>query len=120
MKNNNEVHKAFLLGISRQLMWGYVAIAIFMIGSGLEQAFLSKQLIEMGFLANQAAFIFTIYGVAVVDKLAFLSAICVFKSSISLFFSFRETNVSLIWLSTAAMLLCFACCSFEISSREAA
>lgn len=74
MKNNNEVHKAFLLGISRQLMWGYVAIAIFMIGSGLEQAFLSKQLIEMGFLANQAAFIFTIYGVAVAIS-AWLSAI---------------------------------------------
>ncbi|MDT1940567.1 MULTISPECIES: MFS transporter [Carnobacterium] len=74
MKNNNEVHKAFLLGISRQLMWGYVAIAIFMIGSGLEQAFLSKQLIEMGFLANQAAFIFTIYGVAVAIA-AWLSAI---------------------------------------------
>ncbi len=59
---------------SVSIFWGYVAISIFMIGSGLEQAFLSKQLLDLGFLSNQSAIVFTIYGVSVALS-AWLTAI---------------------------------------------
>ncbi|MDT1996570.1 hypothetical protein CKN82_06400 [Carnobacterium divergens] len=70
LKTQNKHNKV----ISGSLLWGYFAIVIFMIGSGLEQAFLSKQLLEFGFLANQTAAIFTAYGVSVAIS-AWLAAI---------------------------------------------
>ena len=49
----------------KALFWGFVAIIIFMTGDGVEQAFLSKQIVEMGFTAGQSAMVFTVYGVTV-------------------------------------------------------
>ncbi|MGE8081671.1 MFS transporter [Peribacillus loiseleuriae] len=54
-----------ILGMPKALFWGFVAIIIFMTGDGVEQAFLSKQIVEMGFTAGQSAMVFTVYGVTV-------------------------------------------------------
>lgn len=60
----NPEQKMFL-GMPKALFWGFVAIVIFMTGDGVEQAFLSKQIVEMGFTAGQSAMVFTVYGVTV-------------------------------------------------------
>jgi len=57
--------KKLLFGMPRMLLWGFVAIVIFMVGDGIEQAFLSKQIVEMGFSPSQSALIFTVYGITV-------------------------------------------------------
>ena len=50
-------------GLSKSLFWGYVAIAFFMTGDGLEQAFLSDYLVNtVGFSTDQVGTIFTVYG----------------------------------------------------------
>ncbi|MCS2167916.1 MFS transporter [Scandinavium manionii] len=46
-----------------KLFWGYIAIAIFMTGDGVELAFLSKYIIDIGFTVSQSAMIFTVYAV---------------------------------------------------------
>ncbi|TKJ95861.1 MFS transporter [Plantibacter flavus] len=57
--------KAFL-GLSGPLLWGYVAIAFFMTGDGLEQAFLSDFLVTSeGFSTDQVGSLFTVYGLIV-------------------------------------------------------
>lgn len=54
------------LGLSSSLIWGYVAIAFFMTGDGLEQAFLSDYLVtNAGFTTAQTGSIFTVYGFVV-------------------------------------------------------
>ncbi|MFC7343927.1 MFS transporter [Saccharopolyspora griseoalba] len=54
------------LGLSPALLWGYVAIAFFMTGDGLEQAFLSDYLVtQAGFSTSQAGTLFTVYGLVV-------------------------------------------------------
>ncbi|MCM3655345.1 MFS transporter [Metabacillus litoralis] len=60
----NLEHKT-ILGMPKALFWGFVAIMIFMTGDGIEQAFLSKQIVEMGYTAGQSAMVFTVYGVTV-------------------------------------------------------
>ncbi|CAI3959591.1 Atg22 family (BtlA) (PUBMED:12583894) [Commensalibacter communis] len=47
------------------LVWGYIAIAIFMAGDGFEAAFLSKFITDMGFSEAQSGLVFTIYGLMV-------------------------------------------------------
>lgn len=44
------------------LIWGYIAIAIFMAGDGFEVAFLSKYITNLGFSPEQASNVFTVYG----------------------------------------------------------
>jgi predicted MFS family arabinose efflux permease len=51
-------------GLPKKLLWGFVAIAIFMAGDGFEMAFLSKHITDMGFSPAQSAVVFTIYGLA--------------------------------------------------------
>lgn len=46
------------------LLWGYIAIAVFMTGDGFELAFLSHYIKELGFSPAQASFAFTLYGLA--------------------------------------------------------
>ncbi|MGL4725978.1 MAG: MFS transporter [Scandinavium sp.] len=46
-----------------KLFWGYIAIAIFMTGDGVELAFLSKYIIDIGFDVSQSAMVFTVYAV---------------------------------------------------------
>lgn len=47
------------------LIWGYIAIAIFMAGDGFEAAFLSKYITDIGFSEAQSGFVFTVYGLMV-------------------------------------------------------
>lgn len=61
---NADKPKQFL-GLPRTLIWGYVAIAIFMTGDGIEQAFLSKYIVNIGFEAHQASTVLTLYGLVV-------------------------------------------------------
>ncbi|WP_052365413.1 MFS transporter [Halotalea alkalilenta] len=63
-KQSSSSGKQFL-GLPIILMWGYLAIAIFMTGDGIEQAFLSSYLIEIGFSQGDAAMVFTVYGLIV-------------------------------------------------------
>lgn len=50
-------------GLSANLVWGYVAVALFMTGDGLEQAFLSNYLSGATDFSNaQIGTIFTVYG----------------------------------------------------------
>jgi len=51
-------------GLPINLLWGYVAIAVFMTGDGFELAFLSHYIKELGFTPAQASFAFTLYGLA--------------------------------------------------------
>lgn len=62
-------------GLSSSLFWGYVAIAFFMTGDGLEQAFLSDYLVNaVGFSTDQVGTIFTVYGL--------MAAIAAFASGV--------------------------------------
>ncbi|MDI2091211.1 MFS transporter [Commensalibacter oyaizuii] len=56
------------------LIWGYIAIAIFMAGDGFEIAFLSKYITDMRFSQEQASFVFTVY--------AFAAAIAAWSSGV--------------------------------------
>ena len=49
-------------GLPKNLLWGYVAIFLFMTGDGFELAFLSRYIIELGFSPSQATFAFAVYG----------------------------------------------------------
>ena len=44
------------------LLGGYIAIVFCMTGDGIEQAFLSKYIVNLGFSAGDSALIFTVYG----------------------------------------------------------
>ncbi|HEV2324434.1 MAG TPA: MFS transporter [Terracidiphilus sp.] len=50
------------LGMPLALLGGYIAIVFYMTGDGIEQAFLSKYLVNLGFGASRAALVFTVYG----------------------------------------------------------
>jgi polyol permease family len=52
-------------GMPMALFWGYIAVAIFMVGDGMEQAFLSKYVIDLGFSSVDAARLITVYGIGV-------------------------------------------------------
>lgn len=52
------------LGLPLNLIWGYVAIAIFMTGDGFELAFLSHYIKDLGFTPSQASLPITLYGLA--------------------------------------------------------
>ena len=52
------------LGLPLSLVWGYIAIAVFMTGDGFELAFLSHYIKSLGFTPAQASMAFTLYGLA--------------------------------------------------------
>lgn len=56
---------AYWFGLPKHLIWGFVAIAVFMAGDGFEMAFLSRHITDMGFTPGQSALVFTFYGLAV-------------------------------------------------------
>lgn len=53
------------LGLPMVLIWGYIAVAIFMTGDGFEQAFLSKYIVGLGYSDSQAGRVIAIYGLIV-------------------------------------------------------
>ena len=57
-----ESSRGLLLGMPVCLIWGYVAIALFMTGDGIELAFLSRYIVDLGFTPTQASLLFTVYG----------------------------------------------------------
>jgi polyol permease family len=56
--------QAHWFGLPLTLLWGYIAIAVFMSGDGFEMAFLSKHITDMGFSPAESALVFTVYGLA--------------------------------------------------------
>jgi polyol permease family len=52
-------------GIARPLAWGYVGLALFMVGDGIEQGFLAPYLDRIGFSAGDIAALFSVYGIVV-------------------------------------------------------
>ena len=55
-----------MLGMPRRLVFGYLALAIFMAGDGFELTFLSRYLVQQhGFSPQQAGLAFTVYGFVV-------------------------------------------------------
>ncbi|WP_159567163.1 MFS transporter [Budvicia diplopodorum] len=61
--NQDVGYSKIVFGMPVKLFWGYVAIAVFMTGDGVELAFLSKYIIELGFSVSQSALVFTVYAV---------------------------------------------------------
>ncbi|HCJ7637721.1 TPA: MFS transporter, partial [Enterobacter hormaechei subsp. xiangfangensis] len=59
----SEINKQWL-GLPLNLLWGYLAIAVFMTGDGFELAFLSHYIKSLGFTPAEASFAFTLYGLA--------------------------------------------------------
>ena len=57
-----EESRGLLFGMPLSLIWGYIAIAVFMTGDGIELAFLSRYVVDLGFSPTQASFLFTVYG----------------------------------------------------------
>lgn len=54
------------LGMPKKLVFGYIALAIFMAGDGFDLTFLSRYLVvEQGFTPQQAGLCFTVYGLVV-------------------------------------------------------
>lgn len=62
--NNLENETKQWLGLPLNLLWGYVAIALFMTGDGFELAFLSKYITDLGFTEAQSSSAFAVYGFA--------------------------------------------------------
>ena len=61
---NQQTERQFL-GLPLVLIWGYVAVAIFMTGDGVEQAFLSKYIGSLGFSSSEAGRVLAVYGLVV-------------------------------------------------------
>lgn len=59
---HREESRGLLFGMPLSLIWGYIAIALFMTGDGIELAFLSRYVVDLGFSATQASLLFTVYG----------------------------------------------------------
>ena len=55
----SEINKQWL-GLPLNLLWGYLAIAVFMTGDGFELAFLSHYIKSLGFTPAEASFAFTL------------------------------------------------------------
>lgn len=52
------------LGLPPGLVYGLLAVLIFMVGDGLEGGWLSKYIVSLGFTLQQSALLFTVYGIA--------------------------------------------------------
>jgi polyol permease family len=53
------------IGIPSHLFWGYIGVLIFMMGDGLELAWISPYLVDQGLTVQQAAGLTTAYGVTI-------------------------------------------------------
>ncbi|MFB5189561.1 MFS transporter [Alicyclobacillus fastidiosus] len=64
-EHSQTMYRRQVLGMPVALLWGFVAVACFMVGDGIEQAFLSKYIVQLGFTLTQSALVFTVYGITV-------------------------------------------------------
>lgn len=53
------------IGIPSHLVWGYLGVLFFMMGDGLEIAWLSPYLIDQGFTVQQTSLLFSAYGITI-------------------------------------------------------
>ena len=53
------------IGLPANLFWGYVGLTLFMVGDGVEQAWISMYLVGKGMSVTSASFLLTFYGVTV-------------------------------------------------------
>lgn len=92
-----------LLGLPRNLVVGYVAVALFMTGDGFELTFLSKYLVDLGYTSVDAALVFTVYGVV-----AALSAWC--SGVVAQVFGVRRVMLTggVLWLGLQVVFLALA------------
>lgn len=76
--SNLSSNESFLdkIGIPSHLAWGFFGVMIFMMGDGLELAWLSPYLVEQGLTVQQAAVLTTSYGVTIAIA-AWLSGVLV-------------------------------------------
>ncbi|MFB4475377.1 MFS transporter, partial [Oceanobacillus caeni] len=76
--SNLSGNESFLdrIGIPSHLAWGFFGVMIFMMGDGLELAWLSPYLVEQGLTVQQAAVLTTSYGVTIAIA-AWLSGVLV-------------------------------------------
>ncbi|WP_067933297.1 MFS transporter [Alicyclobacillus kakegawensis] len=63
MRTVGETKQVFGMPVS--LAWGFLAVFLFMVGDGVEQAFLSKYIVQLGFSVDQAALVFSVYGIVI-------------------------------------------------------
>ncbi|AKG73499.1 MFS transporter [Salinicoccus halodurans] len=61
-QNNNFLDK---IGLPSHLVWGYLGVMIFMMGDGLELAWISPYLVDQGLTVQQTAFLTTAYGITI-------------------------------------------------------
>lgn len=54
-----------ILGLRTDLVWGLIGVLLFIVGDGVEQAWISPYLIERGLSMPQSATLIAIYGIAV-------------------------------------------------------
>ncbi|CAK7193530.1 Alpha-ketoglutarate permease [Commensalibacter sp. Nvir] len=53
------------IGLPKNLLWGYIGLSLFMIGDGIEQAWLTLYFVKKGLSASNASFLITCYGITV-------------------------------------------------------
>ncbi|MDW8847459.1 MFS transporter [Erwinia sp. MMLR14_017] len=53
------------IGLPANLIWGYIGLTLFMVGDGVEQAWISMYLVSKGMSVSSASFLLTFYGVTV-------------------------------------------------------
>ncbi len=53
------------VGIPKPIAWGYLGVLIFMMGDGLELAWLSPYLVDHGLSIQQSATLYTVYGITI-------------------------------------------------------
>lgn len=63
------------IGLPKQLGWGFLGVMLFMIGDGLEAGWLSPFLVDNGLSIEQAAAIFTVYGISIAIA-SWFSGVC--------------------------------------------
>lgn len=64
------------IGLPKNLLWGYIGLTIFMIGDGVEQAWISPYLVSRGMSIEDASLLLTVYGITVAVS-AWLSGVFV-------------------------------------------
>ncbi|MDD9150474.1 MFS transporter [Sporolactobacillus sp. KGMB 08714] len=64
------------IGLPKNLLWGYIGLAIFMIGDGVEQGWISPYLVSRGVSIEGASLLLTVYGITVAVA-AWLSGVLV-------------------------------------------
>jgi polyol permease family len=53
------------LGLPKNLLWGYIGLTVFMLGDGVEQAWISPYLVSRGMSIEDASLLLTVYGITV-------------------------------------------------------